>query len=151
MSDFDLPINVIGPRRHRIAVARLVNDERRKQGLPPLRPAPALRVSARSWALTQVRNSRFGHGNFARRILRFPFVLAGTPRTRAVGENLAWGAGARSTPREIVKGWMRSPGHRANIMRNWQYGAVWSSPDTPAPGRQREGVTVVQHFGRKIR
>ena len=45
---------------------------------------------------------------------------------------------------------MSSLGQRANILRNWQYGAVWSSPDSPEPGRQIDGVTVVHHFGRKL-
>ena len=40
---------------------------------------------------------------------------------------------------------MRSPGHRANILRPWQYGAVWSSRTDV------DGVTVVQHFGRNNR
>ena len=60
------------------------------------------------------------------------------------------GHGGFSTPREIVRDWMSSPGHRANILRNWQYGAVWSSPAAPEPGRQIDGVTVVHHFGRKL-
>lgn len=99
-----------------------------------------------------VRNSRFGHGNLARRMLRFPFVLAGRPRRREVGENLAWATGSLSTPRAIVADWMSSPRHRANILRReWQYHAVWSSPDAPQPGRQRDGVTVVYHFGRSLR
>jgi len=34
-----------------------------------------------------------------------------------VGENLAWGSGALSTPQAIVNGWMNSPGHRANILK----------------------------------
>lgn len=31
----------------------------------------------------------------------------------AAGENIAMG---QKTPEEVVKGWMNSPGHRANIM-----------------------------------
>jgi len=151
MSDFDLPITMQSPQRHRRAVARLVNEERARHGLAPLRFAPALRISARTWAVIQVRNSRFGHGNWRRRVLRFPYVLAGRPRTRAVGENIAMATGGFTTPREIVKEWMHSPGHRANILRNWEYAAVWSSRDTPDPGRQADGVTVVHHFGRRIR
>ncbi len=151
MSDFDLPITMQSPKRHRRAVAALVNEERARHGLPPLRFAMSLRVSARAWAVIQVRKSSGGHGNWAKRVLRFPFILAGRPRSRAVGENLAAATGSFTTPREIIKDWMSSPDHRANILRNWDYGAVWSSPDTPDPGRQRDGVTVVHHFGRTIR
>jgi len=150
MSDFDLPITMLSPSRHRRAVAQLVNQVRATHGLPPLRFAMSLRVSARAWAVTQTRNSSFGHGSWSERVLRFPFVLAGRPRTRAVGENLAWATGPFTTPRAIVLAWMSSQSHRDNMLRNWQYAAVWSTTDSPQPGHQADGVTVVHHFGRRI-
>jgi uncharacterized protein YkwD len=147
MSDFDLQITALSPQRHRVAVTHLVNEERSKHGLSPLLPSNALVISARAWAIVEGKTGgTLSHGNFARRALRFPYVLAGKPKhKRAVGENLAFGSGEFSTPREIVKDWMSSPGHRANILRNWQFGAVWSSADNEG------GVTVVQHFGRSIK
>jgi uncharacterized protein YkwD len=36
-----------------------------------------------------------------------------------VGENLAWGTGAYGTVRSIFLAWMRSPGHRQNILGNY--------------------------------
>jgi uncharacterized protein YkwD len=150
MSDFDLPITALTIKRHRRAVVALVNDERVKQGLKPLRFTGSLSISAHAWALAMVRSSTFGHGNFAKRILRFPFVVNGRPRRREVGENLAFATGTESTPRAIVADWMGSPGHRANILGNWTYGAVWSARDAPLPGKQKDGVTVVQHFGRTV-
>jgi uncharacterized protein YkwD len=36
---------------------------------------------------------------------------------RITGENIHWGVRINSTPAEIVRGWMDSPGHRANILR----------------------------------
>lgn len=33
-----------------------------------------------------------------------------------LGENLAWGSYQLATPRSIVRSWMHSPGHRANIL-----------------------------------
>lgn len=148
MSDYDKPITAMTPQRHRRAVAQLVNAERRKKGLAALKYAPSLRVSARTWAVVMVRDSSFSHGNWARRVLRFPFILAGRPRRRRVGENLAWATGGFSTPNEIVKQWMGSDGHRTNILDGrWRYAGVWSSPDAPEPGKQADGVTVVYHFG----
>lgn len=118
MSDHDREITSLSPQRHRVAVTQLVNAERRKHGLRPLLPSRQLVTSARVWAFVQKRNDgTLSHGNFRRRALRFPFVINGKPkRRRTVGENLAFGTGPYSTPRAIVKTWMNSPGHRANIL-----------------------------------
>jgi uncharacterized protein YkwD len=35
------------------------------------------------------------------------------------GENLAWGAGSYGTVRSIFQAWMRSPGHRRNILGDY--------------------------------
>ena len=147
MSDHDEEITSLSPQRHRVAVTQLINEERRKHGRRPLLPSRQLVASARIWAFVQRRNDGvLSHGNFARRALRFPFVVNGKPkRRRTVGENLAFGTGPFSTPRAIVKDWMNSPGHRSNILKPWQFGAVWSSKTGG------DGVTVVQHFGRNIR
>ncbi|MEA2178463.1 MAG: hypothetical protein QOG77_1760 [Solirubrobacteraceae bacterium] len=147
MSDYDLPIRAMDRRRHRRAVAELVNQERRKRGLRRLRHSPRLSLSARAWARALTAGSRFTHGDFARRVLRFPFVLASRGKRWRVAENLAWGSGPESTPRRIVASWMASPEHRENILGSWQYGAVWTQQDAPKPGVQRDSVTVVQHFG----
>jgi len=40
-------------------------------------------------------------GDFARRVLRFPFVLRSAGKRWKVAENLAWGTGPASTPRSI--------------------------------------------------
>jgi uncharacterized protein YkwD len=148
MSDFDLPIGTLGRVRHRRAVAELVNRERQSRGLPRLRFARSLSLSACAWARSLSRESRFTHGRLARRALRFPFVLASRGRWK-VAENLAWGGGAASSPRQIVASWMASPEHRRNILGAWTYGAVWTQRDAPAPGHQPGSVIVVQHFGRR--
>jgi uncharacterized protein YkwD len=149
VSDFDQPIGKIDRRRHRRAVYELVNRERRARGLQPLRFARSLSLSARAWARALSRDSRFTHGKFARRVLRFPFVLASRGRRWKVAENLAWGTGAESTPRRIVARWMDSDEHRRNILGAWRYGAVWTQRDAPKPGEQPNSVIVVQHFGRR--
>ena len=149
VSDADSPIGAIDRRRHRRAVTRLVNQERLSRGLPRLRFSLALSLSARAWARALSSGSRFDHGDFARRALRFPFVLAGRGRHREVAENLATGTGPSSTPRAIVEGWMASPRHREIILGTWQYQAVWTQRDSPRPGQQPNSVIVVQHVGRR--
>jgi uncharacterized protein YkwD len=149
MSDFDQPIAKIGRVRHRRAVSELVNQERARHGLPRLRFARSLSLSARAWARALSRESKFTHGKFARRVLRFPFVMASAGRPWKAAENLAWGTGMESTPRRIVSRWMASPEHRRKILGPWQYGAVWSQRDSPKPGQQPSSAIVVQHFGRR--
>ena len=136
------------PAQHQRAVAVLVSQERGRRGLPALLASRSLRLSARRWALVQTRGSHFGHGNFGQRLFAFPFVLRTVRGWRTVGENLARGIAARSTPRSIVQAWMASPPHRATLVGTWRHAAVWSTADAPMPGLQTSGVTVVQHFGR---
>ena len=148
MIAFDHPITATSPAAHQQAVAVLVNRERARRGLLAVRSSRLLRISARRWALVQTRLSRFGHGDLHRRAGAFPFGLRGGRVRWTVGENLAWGLHRNSTPRRIVRAWMRSPTHRAVLLGAWRYGSVVSLPDAPMPGRQTSGVTVVQHFGR---
>ncbi len=146
IGDFDRQITSISPERHRVAVTQLVNQERTKRGLKPLLPSAQLERSARSWANIMSRNDGdIHHGDFAKRARRFPFVMAAKPDApRYVGENIGFGSSSYSTPRAIVETWMNSSGHRANILRKWRYGAVWSS-------RSGDTVTVVHHLGRTNR
>jgi uncharacterized protein YkwD len=149
VSDFDLPISQIDRKRHRRAVFELVNRERTSRGLPRLRFALSLSLSARAWARALSNGSKFTHGDFAKRVLRWPYVLRSKTGRWKVAENLAWGTGPQSTPRAIVEGWMASPEHRANILGNWTSSAVWTQRDSPRPGMQPNSVIVVQHFGRR--
>jgi uncharacterized protein YkwD len=47
--------------------------------------------------------------------VRASSYLRGT-RSWALGENLAWGTGELATPARTVDAWMRSEGHRRNIL-----------------------------------
>lgn len=93
------------------ALLRAVNATRAANGLRPLRPDPTLARAARSHSTTLVRQDALTHGNFGARI------LATGARGPRFGENLAWGAGSTAAARAIVRGWLASPGHRANLLR----------------------------------
>jgi serralysin len=88
-----------------------VNEVRSSRGLSPLRVDPALAQVARSYSATLIRTDVFTHGDMAGRLVRSG---ARGPR---FGENLAWGVGSYATARYIVRSWMASPGHRANLLR----------------------------------
>jgi uncharacterized protein YkwD len=86
---------------------------RHQAGLPPLRSPIRLTEAARAKDADLVRcgfsHTACGH-SFEYRISQ-----AGYHWTR-VGENLAWGSGSRGRAYAIFSDWLRSPGHRANIL-----------------------------------
>jgi uncharacterized protein YkwD len=88
-----------------------MNRVRAAHGLAPLRVDARLQRAARSHAGDMLRRGYFAHGSLSRRIQA---VGARGPR---VGENLAWGTGEAAKPRRIVKMWLASPPHRANLLR----------------------------------
>ena len=88
-----------------------VNSARAARGLVPLRSDAPLVRAARSHSTTLMRTDAFTHGSFASRI------AASGARGPRFGENLAWGTGSRASARSIVRAWLASPGHRANLLR----------------------------------
>jgi uncharacterized protein YkwD len=95
-----------------------INAERKKEGLPPLRPVASLMRAARKHTERMVRQNFFDHEdpdgkNVAER------VTAEGYRWSTVGENIAMNGGYRDATtagRVAVTGWMKSPGHRRNIL-----------------------------------
>lgn len=87
-------------------IVQLVNAHRSAAGLPRLSVSRCADRFAEDWSATMARTSAFQH----RPALRT--LLTGC-RASAVGENIA--AGAVSAD-QMMAMWMRSPGHRANIL-----------------------------------
>ena len=88
-----------------------VNDVRAAHNLRPLQVDQKLLATARGYSATMIQQDVFTHGAFSER-------LAGSgARGPAFGENLAWGTGRLAGARNIVRLWMESPGHRANLLR----------------------------------
>ncbi len=129
----------------------LVNRERRGRGLVALRANRRLALAARRHASDMVRYSYFAHNSrsgvrFTSRIVRTGYAR-GAANWR-VGENLAWGAGGGSTPRSIVRGWMNSPPHRANILnRRFRDLGMGVAPGVPVQRRPGPDATYVHDFG----
>ena len=93
------------------AILAEVNRVRAAHGLPALRQDGRLVRAARSHTLGMLRTKRFAHGDTAARLRRFGI------RNGAVGENLAWGAGTYASAQAIVRMWLGSAAHRANLLR----------------------------------
>jgi uncharacterized protein YkwD len=88
-----------------------VNDVRAAHNLRPLQVDAKLLASARAYSATMIEQDVFTHGAFAERLAR------SGARGPAFGENLAWGTGRLAGARNVVRMWMNSPGHRANLLR----------------------------------
>ena len=99
----------------------LLNAERRAKGLRPLRRDRKLRVAALRHSTDMVERDFLEHVNpdgvgHHERIVATGYRLH--PGGFATGENLASGRpGETSTPAVVVYGWMRSAGHRRNVLR----------------------------------
>jgi uncharacterized protein YkwD len=68
----------------------------------------------------------------------------------SAGENIAYGFGEESTPDSIVRLWMNSPGHRADILRpaftEIGIGIATGAPDLP-DAKQADSATYTTDFG----
>jgi uncharacterized protein YkwD len=66
-----------------------------------------------------------------------------------VGENIAWGTMWLATPRAIVRAWMASPGHRANILDGaYRFTGIGVDPALPrALSGGQTGAMYTQDFG----
>ena len=89
---------------------QVMNEARTARGLTPLLVDKRLQKAARAHSRDMVRRGYFSHGAFGRRLLRYGV------RGNIMAENLAAATGKRVRVREIVRQWLQSPGHRANLL-----------------------------------
>jgi len=88
-----------------------VNATRVAYGLSPLSADPVLTRAAESYSRTLLARDVFEHGDFAARMQAFG------ARGPVLAENIAWGTGPYRAAGAIVREWMQSPPHRANLLR----------------------------------
>lgn len=67
----------------------------------------------------------------------------------SLAENIGWGSGTLATPRAMVRAWMESPGHRANILHG-KFRDVGVGVVRGAPVRgYSDAATYTTDFGRR--
>jgi uncharacterized protein YkwD len=94
-------------QRYNQRILELVNRKRARHGLRSVKFASCANRRAAQWSATLTREDRFEHSDL--------YKLLEKCNANYASENLAMiYDGAR--PRELVRLWMNSPGHRANIL-----------------------------------
>ncbi len=98
----------------------LHNKVRRNHNLKVFCVHPALQKAARAHSKDMIQRDYFSHNTkgkytFAQRLKRFGYTSKGY-RYYTTGENIAYGSGSYSTPKSRMDSWMKSPGHRRNIL-----------------------------------
>lgn len=133
----------------RSATICLLNRERGKRGLSRVRGDAKLRRAATLHSRDMVRRRYFDHvtpggQTLVHRARRVKYLTARS--SWFLAENIAYGSGRRGSPASIVRQWMNSPPHRANILnqrvRDVGVGVAIGSPNG---GR---GATYTLNFGR---
>ncbi len=129
----------------------LINVERTAKSLAPVTEQAQLTKASTAYSALMVSAHYFGHvspdgSELTDRLTDAGYL--GQPGSWMVGENIAWGESYLASPREIMKAWMNSPPHRANIL-NGDYeqvglGIALGTPSTPNPG-----ATYTTDFGQR--
>jgi uncharacterized protein YkwD len=135
----------------RAAVLCLHNRDRSERGLPPLKEHGKLRQAAEDHSADMVAEQYFSHDapdgdDMAERILRTGYARGAAGWS--LGENIAYGTGSLATAAQIHRAWMRSPGHRANILRRqFREIGIGIAIGAPVDARGQAGATYTADFG----
>jgi uncharacterized protein YkwD len=138
-------------RQARAAVRCLMNRKRRQHGLSRLDHSKRLQKASQKHTEIMVQKNCFSHqcpgeGSLTARLLNVDYLLGGLLRWTC-GENIAYGDAHLGTPKAIVKAWMKSPPHRANILssafEDVGVGVVAGIPGSPGA----DGGTYTTDFG----
>lgn len=98
----------------------LINVERQKNGLKPLKECSALTKVARKHSQNMAdKKVSFGHDGFDER-----FDEVKQLGVRKFGENVAYSYNVKNHLQTAVTGWMKSKGHRENILNDFAETAI---------------------------
>jgi uncharacterized protein YkwD len=135
----------------RRATLCLINRERAKRGLHALHAEKGPQQAAGAHNRLMLRKDCFSHQCAGERDLVGRIEASGylpCSCSWSVGENIAWGSGSSSSPRQIVDAWMGSPPHRANIL-NGQFEHIGVAVDRGSPDGPGDAATYTTDFGFK--
>jgi uncharacterized protein YkwD len=135
----------------RAAVLCLHNRERTERGLPALKEHARLREAAAGHSADMVAGRYFSHDapdgdDMVDRIIRTGYARGAAGWS--LGENIAYGTASLATAAQIHRAWMRSPGHRANILRRqFREIGIGIALGAPVEAHGQAGATYTADFG----
>ena len=130
----------------------LLNRERARRRLPPLRENGLLSAAAVAHSRDMVGGGYFEHTSADGRTVQDRLRAIGYVRglSASTGENIAYAVGTKSTPAAIVRLWMSSAGHREDILRpaftEIGIGIALGAPAVDR-SRQADSATYTTDFG----
>jgi len=126
----------------------LHNKTRKDVGLRRLCVDPILQRAARAHSADMLKKHYFGHNSpngktSGKRLKDLGYDW------RATGENIAWGSGSYSKPESRFKAWMKSEGHKKNILdKNFEQVGIGVAKGKLAKGNE-EATFYTVDFGSK--
>jgi uncharacterized protein YkwD len=131
----------------------LINQERARNNELPLRLNADLQEAADEHSQEMVEKDYFAHvspsGMTPLQRVQATGYIPSPQDGYTIGENIAWGTLELSTPQAIVKAWIASPEHLANILESHYtdtaIGVAPAAPPSLANGQQ--GAVYSQEFG----
>lgn len=126
------------------AVFALINKERTRRGIPALKYDPVMARLARVHNADMIRRDYFSHDEpnhgptYAKRV--HPVLVS--PGRTALGENIVYGSGSYGTAAGLVRSWMASPPHKANILDRAFHRTGLGVATAPGDYQGFPGVTV---------
>lgn len=145
----DKPGYSIAGKTARKATLCLINKQRAKHGMKKLKEDSGQRKAAKKHTRRMLKKGCFSHicpgeGDLVQRITATSYLPCNC--SWGIGENIAYGFGSKSSPKTILKAWMKSPGHRDNILnRSFEHIGIGVKPGVPTGGGK--GATYTTTFG----
>lgn len=145
----DKPAYKLAGKRARKATLCIVNKQRDERGLRRLKFSKGQQKAAARHSRTMVNKRCFSHvcpgePDLVRRLVRTNYLPCAC--AWGVGENIAYGYGAQSSPRQIVARWMGSAPHRANLLsRSFEHIGIGIA--RRAPDGSSKAATYTTDFG----
>lgn len=144
-----VPPSEQGVRDAEIVTRCLINAAREAQGLPALEFSEPLARAAATRSKDMAEENYFAHVSPSGADVRSAVEPTGwIPGSRSwrLGENIGWAGTGRTSPADLMRGWLDSPSHRENIMDE-QFTHVGVGIVTGAPQADTEGATYTTIFG----